>query len=614
MAIVFLTLNGVGIGHLSRAYVFCEAFRKQLQAPVVFSQGIYPTYFHRRFPGKKIKSLGRATSTEQSQIIREIASYAGISEPSIVVEDTHPAWAAFADFINRILIVRPTTFAYMRAVRKVFGASFKRFLICDHPDSPTWPFGREETAEISSWQAWNFVGPVFRSLSERNLVDVRSRYLLNSDTRLYVFTMGGGGTPGSDDPDVPNFISQGAAIGESLRIVDPRCRLVFVRGPLFPPDVALPEIFESVAEEACMPELIALANGAIIRPGFNTVWECLRANVPFVPIPGTTYMEPVEDRLAKLDRLGLTGRESIRFWGDKTWRSDFIARGNAITSRWTGQPEPGAISGILEAATNKSTSRFFVGGDRNLSLDKRDERVLAAAREGLTQIQTNKCLVLRIDALVELTPGVLWLFEECRKRKLSVSLEVVPYLTTLSEADLDRVDPVGLFEVSQHGYANLITLDNDGRRGEFWSHSQSELLVAKQQIEDGFGKLCAAFPHRFRKGFSPPYDGLPDWLDSTWRDAGGKYVSVISANPGDYCLPTISCGTSLRSSMPPYRRPISDIMSELVSSIRERGFAGLVLHRQFLPDPLERLTFARIIDALTDGGVTTQALSTLALG
>ncbi len=610
MAIVFLTLNGVGIGHLSRAFVFCEAVKIEGYNPVVFSQGIYPPHFREKFPGKTIKSLGRATQAEQLSLVREIASYAGSSQPAIVFEDTHPASIKFAHYIQRILIVRPTTFRYLSWLAKNYGSSFRRFLVCDHPESPTWTFPPHETDEILSWKDWEFAGPVFRQLFEQNFETVRRRYALTPEQRVYVFTMGGGGRPSENDPDITTFRHKATEVAELLRAINPACRLIFVRGPLFPGGIQLPDLFESVNQEPCMAELLAVADGAVIRPGYNTVWECLRSSTHFFSIPGTTYMEPVEDRLNKLDRLGLSGSESISSWGDRDWKSAFMQRSQKIVTRWTGNPDRDLIRRVLDETPR---IRLFPAQAGETQLLAVDEEALEHAREQLVNLKSDKRLLVRTNEVIELDDSVKWILQECRSRNLFASLEVVPYLSTFAERDLDLLDPGELFEVAQHGYANIARLDTHGYRGEFWLQSESEFKLAVQEITAGFARLSAAFPKRFRMGFSAPYDGLPEWLEAVWQKIGGRYLSVIRLHPPTSRLPAIRFGTELRNWKANQPRRIDDIMTELTTSMAECGYAGLVVHPRLIPDPLERVRLVRILDTLVDGEVTSKSPSTFAL-
>jgi hypothetical protein len=501
----------------------------------------------------------------------------------------------------------------MRLLKEELGHTTERFLVCDHPDSPTWPYTPDETAALKGWKKWEFIGPVFRQLSPANLREVRERYSLADGQRVYVFTMGGGGTRSEQDTDVADFLERGTRIAQSLRSADPECRLIFVRGPFFPTDVGLPVLFESVGVEQYVPELLASSDGAVIRPGFNTLWECLRANVPFVPISGTTYREPVEERLGRLEQFGLTGADCLELWGRESWRSDFVERGRRVTGRWTGMPEPDVVRRILEPPEGYRPVWASAASAAPLFGAKLEGGVSPeVVGELLRNVVGEKRLLIRLDDIVALDEPVLWLLEVFRRRRLFASLEVVPYLSNLSDEDLDAVDAEALLEVGQHGYAHIPRFDEKGRKGEFWPRSEAELRLAAQQIAAGFSKLSAAFPRRFRGGYSPPFDGMPAWGDPVWLEAGVRYLSLMRADAPSSRTPTIRLRTDLWNWKENRPRPALAVVREVAADMSEHGYAGIVIHPRLLCNQSERVRFTKLLDALIGAGATTLAHSALA--
>ncbi len=126
-------------------------------------------------------------------------------------------------------------------------------------------------------------------------------------------------------------------MGRVIRESDPNSRLIFVKGPYFPADVHVDDCFEVVPQEPRMPALIAAADGAVIRTGFNTTWECLSAGTPFLPFLGTTYAEPTEQRLKGLRTLGLVPENAQTFWSDARWREGFRETCRNVTQRRPGR-------------------------------------------------------------------------------------------------------------------------------------------------------------------------------------------------------------------------------------------------------------------------------------
>jgi len=122
---------------------------------------------------------------------------------------------------------------------------------------------------------------------------------VSDDEELCVFTVGGGGVHVLDPNglDIIRFLRLASQVADAVQAARPKVRLMFVRGPLFPPRIPIPSRFEVVRDESHMPALLKIAKGAVIRAGFNTTWECLSAGTPFLPMVGTTYMEPVTTRV-----------------------------------------------------------------------------------------------------------------------------------------------------------------------------------------------------------------------------------------------------------------------------------------------------------------------------
>jgi len=332
MAIVFVPLNGIGLGHLSRSFALARELREWGDAPVIFSQGIYPEFMAAEIPGRSVGALYKITSAQRSRIAREIAEFARRSAPAVVIEDTHPSDIRFERDICTLLIVRPTELGTLRELRARESRFFRAFLMADHPESPTWPYDAEGTAEILSWPEWKIMGPVFRSPTPEGRERICRKYSLRRDQPLYVFTMGGGGSqPGGHDAGL--FVDRSAAIASRIENRTPGARFVFIRGPLFPPDLKVPLPFETYSVENDMPSLMAEARGVVGRPSFNTTWESIAAGVPLMPVPGQTYFEPVADRLQRMTQAGLLTLD-LDEWGDLSWRARFRDKAAAVSSRW----------------------------------------------------------------------------------------------------------------------------------------------------------------------------------------------------------------------------------------------------------------------------------------
>lgn len=606
MAILFLSLDGIGLGHLSRSFEICRALKEMGERPVIFSQGIYPPHFEQEIPGKTVPTLWQATEAECAEIGRHIVSYVSLSRPAAVLEDTHPAPIELPSNIPRFLFVRPTLFSHMVSLKNQFSDRYEHFFICDAPGSPTWPYTEKETDELQRWERWSSIGPVFRTASAEGARVVEERYKFKEGQKIYVCTMGGGGRQYAGDQDFDTFLERALQLADSLRSADPDCRLIFVRGPFFPAQIEVPAMFESVSEEPYMPELLCRADGAIIRPGFNTIWECLRAGIPFTPVFGTTHVEPVRERLSSLREAGVVCDDLASRDNDPQRRDKVRQLCTSILKRWAGRPDLSLLRKFL-------SSRQDAGLRPELAVSsyeeqKERERREKRARELHKTGENTRKLLVRVDDVVGLDDDLLFVLNVCRDLEVCASLEVVPYLSTLSDSELDRLDGGRIFEVSQHGYAHLPVVRPNGRKGEF-SPTRAPSEIAIGQLRRGFSMLRAAFPQRFRGGYSPPFDGLADWLPAVWRNIGGSYLSLIWAFSNEPALPVVRVETEFWDWETGQPYSLDAIIQNLLAGTQKAGQAGLVIHPQLMKDHSNRALLKELLTSLISSGFQSVPLS-----
>ncbi len=323
MRAVFLAHNGIGLGHLVRLSQIARAADRAGAAPVFFCQSPSSASSRQPFPTAFVPSLLDATAEACTELRDDLVRYLETGDgPSILVEDTHPCKLVLPPSVVRALIVRPGSWEYLQQLQTDFRHVYQAFFVADSPDSPTWPYTDEQTAVIESWPSWRLAGPVYRRPSAEEVAQVRQRLGYNAEARVCVFTMGGGGQH-PENSDVAAFLKHAMLIGGAIRSRDPHARLVFVRGPLFPQGEALPSVFEVLDEEPDMHALLAAARLAVLRPGFNTTWECLAAGTVIYPILGTSYAEPMDIRLGKLRATGLVPDDPLKAWEDETWRVEY---------------------------------------------------------------------------------------------------------------------------------------------------------------------------------------------------------------------------------------------------------------------------------------------------
>ncbi len=595
MATVCLPVNGIGYGHLMRAGLASRWLRRAGERPVIFFQGKYPRDWELRTPGLSMLPLYRMPVEAAHLAVEQIARYARLSSPAVVIEDTYPAPVAWPADITRLLMLRPTAFAHLAETRATHGDGYARVLLCDHPDSPTWPYDAAQTAELASWDRWEWIGPVFRQASARAIAEVRRRYGLREHDQVFVFSMGGGGElPGSGDRAA--FLQRAEAIAGELRRHAERPRLVFVRGPLFPSAVPLPVGFEGVDHEPELPALLAAANGAVIRPGFNATWECIAGRTPFVAAVGTTYQEPVNERLTRLRARGLDLESGPASWFDPEWRRRFVAACDGVLERHDGAPARAFVHAYHRCMP--AAGRATPANPRRAS----EPEAFVELSRSIAQVPGPKPLLIRIDDIVERNEVLSWAVGVCRSHQLPLSVEVIPYFARITGTDLDALDADGLCEVSQHGFAHLPSGIPGRSRGEFCADRARPSAAAAALLRRGRRLLRFKFGDRFAGGYSAPYDTWPQWLAAEWIESGGRFVSWMSGNPARGRVPSVKLPLDPWDWATNTHRTAQDVADQALKDLRADGSVGLVLHPQCLQSSEHRAAFEQLVIALLRGG------------
>jgi len=524
MADVVLTINGIGQGHLMRGVNLCRWLRRSGRRPLVIHQGTYPQAIARRYPGVSVPTVYKQTPERREDIRQQILAAVRLSQPALLIEDTHPVELEFPEDVARLLVVRPTVMEHMRMLRQEYLLTYSRFLICDHPASPTWPYTFAETEEILGWGRFECMGPIYRRPTKQGVEDVRRRYGLNPGEPMLVFSLGGGGEK-PESRDREQFVDFAERLAGKFREARRETRFLFVCGPLFPESLELPPIFERIPQEPELPSLLACATGAVIRPGYNAMWECIAAGTPFLPRLGTTYMEPSDLRLAAMARAGMRLPGTVEELADSGGREAFAAACREVTQRFSGCPRDRFLQVIEEIAPvcPASVPAVVARGADGVSVQ------VSARPRSAPAIQTSEPrdgLTFLLEDVACEEEHLAWLFSLFQERGLSLSIAVIPYLTRLGSALLDGIDPERRVSVTMLGYSHLQRQPNR----EFTEGSGAEVELQRRQLHLGFRLLRFCFRERFRGGFLAPFDAVPQWMPEEWRRMGGTHV--FSAKEG----------------------------------------------------------------------------------
>ena len=580
MAVVALGHNGIGLGHVSRLIGLCESLAGAGLKPILLAEGSGYSVIPHDFPSASVPTISDQSSQVRSEISSAISSLALLSFPSVVIEDTHPLALEIANGVSRILVLRPIEWSQLKTLRE-YTEKFHSVLVADHPSSPTWPYDDRQTDQIKSWNSWACVGPLYRRPLRSEIKDVKRRYRLTKEMRLCVFSMGGGGEH-FGARDAVSFCRKARSIGNWILAQDRNVRLVFVGGPLFNRYDLVPNIFTVVSDEPFMPALFAVADAAVIRPGFNSVWECIAGCTPIIPISGTSYIEPIALRVKNLESRGMAFADIGACWNDGA-RARMSQAARVAGKRWSGQAGSEIIRKIVPRKNHPPIE--YVRRGTNLSSEATsslsetcEEESCEADLQKLTEILCCKTVSIRIDDVTDLSEKTTAPVELCEEFGLGVSLEIVPYFAEIACNNLRRCGIAGdLIEVSQHGYSHILRSYPPWPKSEF---TFCDVAIDKEVDEIAKGKavLEKRFPKEFRNGFSPPFDGIPMWLPECWAQLGGEYLSVMEARPTGTRIPFVVNSVDVWNWTIGRRYSLSRIRSEIISAIVRSGHAGLVLH------------------------------------
>lgn len=372
MAIVVIGRNGVGLGHQSRLAALCDALLDIGQTPVLLRQGKVHDVIGGSYPVLPCPYFDEMSQSERLAWLRHVEAYADLSNPAVVIEDTHPIGVQYSERVKKILIIRPLMFSAMMELLKGAKTRFDHYLVADEPSSPTWPYSSHQTRIIANIPGLSIVGPIFRSPRTNEIALVRRRYRYRPAEKICLFSMGGGGDHDGAE-DAAQFVDQAITMGKALKAFDQQARLVFVKGPLFPQHMVVPPFFEVVDAERQMPALFRLAHSAMIRLGFNSVWEAISGATPIIPFAGTSFQEPMQERSAALIRNKLAFTDIVTAWQANKFTTDTTDDARKLRRRWTGKPNRKVLDLVCEAL--HLSDNFIVGPSTRCAFPNRFQYV-----------------------------------------------------------------------------------------------------------------------------------------------------------------------------------------------------------------------------------------------
>jgi hypothetical protein len=380
MAVILLTDNSRGIGQTVRCGAIGDVLAKKVTKPVIFAQGQGLEPFFKGHIGKCIPYINTLSKRERETLLKDIENHALLSEPSVLIEDTYPLAWRFPGSISRALVIPPTGFSHLEQMRKRFAGQIDTWLMADSPGSPTWPYNPSQTKELLNRTDVEILGPIYRKTNPGDIKAARELISHDPGRPVCLFTMGSN-EQHLDSDYVEKFVQVALLIQVRLRSIVPGIRCILVKGPLIDSGLAIPPGFEILERVDCLPALVNISFAAVIKPGFNLIWECIAAGTPFFAIEEETPGKPIGKCIKYLRRHGLYLDSPFKKWLDESFRSEYERKCSAIVGKFSGVPQMPAFEKLVNPGAQSKKRGVHIHRDKSSS--RSHKRVLFVADNGI---------------------------------------------------------------------------------------------------------------------------------------------------------------------------------------------------------------------------------------
>jgi len=308
--VLFLLVNGIGFGHFKRALVIADAFDKskydvrfvvQASATDIFKGRNYPVYAFPLLYSIKHNNGRMMIYCLLDELIKRL-------QPCVVFEDTYPE----DDYLNipslanvsRMLIVRRVESSYLEDLLfngqlscydKVFFMEKKECII-NQLNSPI-----VKTYIIYSKQCY-FIGDIFDKADSKSIEKVHEKYNITSYKKTVVFNCGAGGWHIGENV-CKKIFDAGLAAVRPIADNNRDYQFIFITGPYSEwsiPDVDKRDNIIIMQYEENLSALFQCADICVIRPGYNSVMECLAGKCDVILLPSISFMENQNDWCGQL--------------------------------------------------------------------------------------------------------------------------------------------------------------------------------------------------------------------------------------------------------------------------------------------------------------------------
>lgn len=297
--ILFFVKNGIGFGHIRRALNVAEAISTLVpDIDIMFISQASSLKLFEGVPYKAVNLplLHRLPTNIAEKFFKELLNeFVKQYRPTVVVEDTHPdEWCLSIPAVRNIpkilLLRRIDPLAIDDYLEAGYIGIYDMILIANEEALFRSESQSAECELIFTLSSnFHFVGPIFKKPSDEEIKLVCEKYPTKAP--LIVVNAGAGGEHLAEKFCLELFSTM-TRVAHEFETLEIDAHFVIVLGPYFKGVLPSPTAnMTIVSYEPLLPALLAIASVAILRGGYNVVYEALGNGTPVIFIPSASYLE-----------------------------------------------------------------------------------------------------------------------------------------------------------------------------------------------------------------------------------------------------------------------------------------------------------------------------------
>ena len=313
--IIMFSINGIGLGHLSRTINIANSIKKiNKDVDILFITKSKSTFLLKKHKYNFVQienEFDDYSVTKNSKIIKEITT---MFKPNIFIIDSPaieyclPEIISFGnEFCNikKIYILRHQKEFLMRDLF-LYGEKYFSKILIPHIEEEFFAYSpyAENTKElILSSKKIEFVGNIFKEIDKVKITKIKEKYNVNDGDYLIVINGGGGGLDNFSDS--PKKIFQKInKMYEMLNEKIKNLKIIIITGPYFNEQISINPEIQTVKEEENNLELFSLSKFVISSAGYNSFNELWGIKKPTLFIPLKRGCEDQSLRVKNLEKKG----------------------------------------------------------------------------------------------------------------------------------------------------------------------------------------------------------------------------------------------------------------------------------------------------------------------